>query len=46
MNIMNVLSTGMDVSISRIHVWLCNNKQVFYNLIWFGFIVYQPLLVI
>ena len=24
MNIMNVLRTGVDVSISHIHIWLCN----------------------
>ena len=24
MDIMNVLRTGMNMSISRIHVWLCN----------------------
>ena len=25
MDIMNVLRTGMKMSISRIHIWLCNN---------------------
>ena len=25
MDIMNVLRTGMNMSISHIHVWLCNN---------------------
>ena len=24
MDIMNVLRTGMNMSISRIHIWLCN----------------------
>ena len=26
MDIMNVLRTGMNVSISRIHIWVCNSK--------------------
>ena len=26
MNIMNILRTGMGMSISRIHVWLCYTK--------------------
>ena len=25
MDIMNVLRTGMNMSISRIHIWLCNS---------------------
>ena len=28
-NIMNVLRTGMNMSISRIHIWLCNSSSVF-----------------
>ena len=28
MNIMNVLRTGMNMSISHIHVWLCNTIRV------------------
>ena len=27
MHIMNVLRTGMNMSISRIHVWLCYNRS-------------------
>ena len=29
MNIMNVLRTGMDTSIPRIHIWLCNMAYVY-----------------
>ena len=31
MDIMNVLCTGMNISISRIHVWLCNNGVSTFN---------------
>ena len=27
-DIMNVLRTGMSMSISRIHIWLCNNSNM------------------
>ena len=40
MDIMNVLPTGMNMSISVLHVWLCNKKDSS-NLIWIIFIFYQ-----